>query len=50
MKSERCRNVLAPPTRAERASDFLLNLGWALYWLARSAVRTLKYWKRKGLS
>ena len=50
MKSERCRNVLAPPTRAERASDFLLNLGWSVYWLARSAVRTLKYWTRKGLS
>ena len=50
MKSERCRNVLAPPTRAGRAADFLLNLGWSLYWLVCSAVRALKYWKRKGLS
>ena len=50
MKSERNRNVLALPTRAGRAADFLLNLGWSLYWLVRSAVRTLKYWKRKGLS
>ena len=50
MKSERHRNVLAPPTRAGRTADLLLNLGWSLYWLARSAVRMLKYWKRKGLS
>ena len=50
MKSERHRNVFAPPTRAGRTADFLLNLGWSLYWLARSAVRMLKYWKRKGLS
>ena len=51
MKSEGDRgNVLASPTCAGRAGDFLLNLGWSLYWLARSAVRALTYWKRKGLS
>ena len=49
MKSERGANVLAPPTRVGRVGDFLLNLGWSLYWLAHSAVRALTYWKRKGL-
>ena len=47
MKYERTVNVLAPPTRAGRAGDFLLNLGWSLYWLVRSLVRVLTY--RKGL-
>ena len=47
MKPEAQRNVLAPPTRTGRAGDFLLNLGWSLYWLVRSLVRVLTY--RKGL-
>ena len=47
MKYERTANVLAPPTRAGRAGDFLLNLGWSLYWLARAVLRILT--KRKGL-
>ncbi len=47
MKSERGANVLAPPTRVGRVGDFLLNLGWSLYWLARAVLRILT--KRKGL-
>ena len=47
MKPEAQRNVLAPPTRTGRAGDFLLNLGWSLYWLARAVLRILT--KRKGL-
>ena len=50
MRSDGGRNnVLAPPTRAGRIGDFLLNLGWSVYWLARSAGRLLKYWKQEGL-
>ena len=49
MKCERTANVLASPTRAGRAGDFLLNLGWSLYWLARAALRALTGRKRKGL-
>ncbi len=49
MKPEGSRNVLAPPTQAGRIGDFLLNLGWSLYWLARSAFRMLTHQKRKGL-
>ena len=49
MKSERGANVLAPPTRVGRVGDFLLNLGWSLYWLARAALRALTGRKRKGL-
>ncbi|ERJ89539.1 hypothetical protein HMPREF1992_02261 [Selenomonas sp. oral taxon 892 str. F0426] len=41
--------MLAPPTRAGRIGDFLLNLGWSVYWLARSTGRLLKYWKQEGL-
>jgi len=47
MKYERTVNVLAPPTRVGRVGDFLLNLGWSLYWLARAVLRILT--KRKGL-
>lgn len=43
------RNVLAPATHRGRIGDFLLNLGWSLYWLARAGVRTLKYRQEKGL-
>ena len=35
--------------QAGRIGDFLLNLGWSLYWLARSAFRMLTHRKRKGL-
>ena len=46
MKYERTVNILAPPTRAGRAGDFLLNLGWSLYWLARVVLRALiSKWK-----
>ena len=41
MKSERTANVLAPPTYVGRAGDFLLNLGWSLYWLGRAVLRAL---------
>ncbi|GAA0200830.1 hypothetical protein [Selenomonas dianae] len=49
MKPEAQRNVLAPPSRTGRAGDFLLNLGWSLYWLVRAVFRVLTYRKRKGL-
>mgnify|MGYP000946009422 FL=1 len=49
MKHERTVNVLASPTRAGRAGNFLLNLGWSLYWLCRSALQALTGRKRKGL-
>ncbi|MFC2315023.1 MAG: hypothetical protein ACFNLO_03765 [Selenomonas massiliensis] len=42
MKPEGSRNVLAPPTQAGRIGDFLLNLGWSLFWLVRSAARVLR--------
>ena len=46
MKYERTVNILAPPTRAGRAGDFLLNLGWSLDWLARAVLRALiSKWK-----
>ena len=46
MKYERTVNILAPPTRAGCAGDFLLNLGWSLYWLARAVLRALiSKWK-----
>ena len=47
MRFETRENLLAPPTHTARAGDFLLNLGWSLYWLGRSLVRVLTY--RKGL-
>ncbi len=47
MRFETRENLLAPPTHTARAGDFLLNLGWSLYWLVRSLVRVLTY--RKGL-
>lgn len=47
MKSEERPNVLAPTTRMGRTGDFILNLGWSLYWLVRSVVQVLT--KRKGL-
>ena len=46
MKPEGSRNVLAPPTQAGRIGDFLLNLGWSLYGLVRSAARVLR--RRRG--
>lgn len=49
MKLKERRNVLAPRSCGARAGDFLLNLGWSLYWLARSAVRALMKQHRKGL-
>ena len=46
MKHERTVNVLASPTRAGRAGNFLLNLGWSLYWLACAVLRALiSKWK-----
>ena len=49
MRFEARPNVLAPKAPVARAGDFLLNLGWSLYWLTRSLVRALIYQKRKGL-
>ncbi|EKX95179.1 hypothetical protein [Selenomonas sp. oral taxon 138] len=46
MKYERTVNFLASPTCTGRAGDFLLNLGWSLYWLARAVLRALiSKWK-----
>ena len=49
MRFETRENLLAPPTHTARAGDFLLNLGWSLYWLVRAVFRVLTYRKRKGL-
>ena len=49
MRFDARHNVLAPKEPCARAGDFLLNLGWSLYWLVRALVRALTNWKRKGL-
>lgn len=36
------RNTLAFASRGAGSANFLLNLGWSLYWLTRSAYRLLK--------